>query len=141
MISREELLKSEEYWFETIQNDIFRMVNEYLEQKGINQSELANKLGVTKGYISQIMNGNFNYTLKKLIELSVKLDKAPVLELKDLNLTIAEDSKKRFETKYQQIYQSILQGSITTTTIQSGMIVHTKPKQSKAPVYECPAAA
>jgi transcriptional regulator with XRE-family HTH domain len=29
----------------------------------LNQSGLAAKLGVSKGYVSQIMNGNFNFSL------------------------------------------------------------------------------
>ena len=61
MIKREELLRTEEYWFETLQNDIYRMVSEYLQKEDMNQTQLAVKLGVSKGYISQIINGNFNY--------------------------------------------------------------------------------
>lgn len=141
MIKREELLKSEEYWFETIQNDIFRMVNEYLEQKGINQSELANELGVTKGYVSQIINGNFNYTLKKLIELSIKLKKAPILELKDLSLAIADDNQKRYEIMYQQLVKSpILHGNTTSIPSGVGMKFSAKPKPNNVLIYECPAA-
>ncbi|MFN8256197.1 MAG: helix-turn-helix transcriptional regulator [Bacteroidales bacterium] len=85
MIKKEELIKTEEYWFETLQNEIYRMVADYLARENMNQSQLAEKLGVSKGYISQIMNGNFNYTLKKLIELSLAVGKAPILEFKELD--------------------------------------------------------
>ncbi len=97
MITREELLKTEEYWFETIQNDIYRMVSEYKDSKGINQTDLANELGVSRGYISQIMNGNFNYTLKKLIEISLAVNKVPVIDFMNINQFIAEDKSSRFE--------------------------------------------
>ena len=64
MLKSEELLKTKEYWFETLQNEIYRMVDEYIKREGITQTKLAEQLGVSRGYISQIMNGNFNFSLK-----------------------------------------------------------------------------
>ena len=119
MISREELLKTNEYWFETVQNEIYRIVSEYVEKEGNSQSKLAEKLGVSKGYISQIMNGNFNYTLKKMIELSLAVDKAPELLFKDINQCITEDNQKRFEMQYQAYFNMSLQTS-KTLNIKSG---------------------
>lgn len=94
MLKREELLKTQEYWFETIQNEIFRQVSEYLEiNEEMNQTKLAEKLGVTKGYVSQVMNGNFNYTLKKLIELSLAINKVPVIKFQDIDELILKSKK------------------------------------------------
>lgn len=101
MIKREELLKTKEYWFETLQNDIYRMVDEYIQKEDINQTKLAEQLGVSKGYISQIINGNFNFTLKKMIELSLALNIAPDVKFKDLDQYIQEDKQKRFEMMYK----------------------------------------
>ena len=99
MIKREELLKTEEYWFETLQNDIYRMLADYIREEGMNQTQLAEKLGVSKGYISQILNGNFNYTLKKMIQLSLALNRVPAFEFKNLEQYIQDDSQKRFKMK------------------------------------------
>jgi transcriptional regulator with XRE-family HTH domain len=104
MITREELLKTEEYWFETLQNEIYRTVAEYIKKEGLNQTQFAQKLGVSKGYISQIMNGNFNYTLKKMIELSLAVNKAPAFEFKELEKYILEDRQKRFEMQYNPFF-------------------------------------
>ena len=104
MIKREELLRTEEYWFETLQNDIYRMVFEYLQKEEMNQTQLAVKLGVSKGYISQIINGNFNYTLKKMIELSLALNKAPAFEFKNLEQYIQDDRQTRFEMEYKPFF-------------------------------------
>lgn len=104
MIKREELLKTEEYWFETFQNEIYRMVAEYMEKEKMTQSQFAEKLGVSKGYISQIMNGNFNYTLKKLIELSLAVNKAPAIDFKDLKQFIQDDKLQRFEMEYSAFF-------------------------------------
>lgn len=96
MITREELLKSPEYWFENAQNDLYGQVIEYMEKEGINQNQLAERLGVTKGYVSQILKGEFNYTLKKLIEISLAVGKVPQIEYKAITKIIADDSKSAF---------------------------------------------
>ncbi|MDP2335829.1 MAG: helix-turn-helix transcriptional regulator [Bacteroidota bacterium] len=88
MIKHEELVKSPEYWFESIQNEIFRQVDVYLKDNNMTQTQLAEQLGVSKGYVSQVMKGEFNYTLKKLIELSLAVGKVPVLEFKPLTEVI-----------------------------------------------------
>jgi transcriptional regulator with XRE-family HTH domain len=79
-MSREELIKSQEYWMVTIQTELFNHVRLYLEENKMTQTQFATKMGVSKGYISQIMNGNFNHSLSKLIELSLAIGKMPVLK-------------------------------------------------------------
>ena len=81
----ETLLQTEEYWLEEIQNEIFRKVHAYMEREHLNQSQLASRLGVSKGYISQILNGHFNFSLKKLIRLSLALGLAPQLQFTPLS--------------------------------------------------------
>ena len=84
MLKNNELVQRPEYWLETIQNEIFRQVAAYLKDNNLTKTQLANQLGVSKGYISQIMKGEFNYTLKKLIEISLAIGKAPIIEFKPL---------------------------------------------------------
>ena len=92
MISREELLRSLEYWFEAAQNELFRQVRDYMKKEHLNQAQLAAKLNVSKGYVSQILNGNFNYTLKKHIELALAIKKVPVIRYRSLQSVIDRDS-------------------------------------------------
>jgi transcriptional regulator with XRE-family HTH domain len=80
MYTRHQLLSKPEYWFEEAQNELYRQVIEYKEKKGITQTELADELGVSKGYVSQILKGEFNFTLKKLIEISLAIGMVPRLE-------------------------------------------------------------
>lgn len=96
MVTREELLNSPEYWFEEAQNELYRRVIEFMEKEGLNQTQLAQKLGVSKGYISQVLKGEFNYTLKKLIELSIAIGKAPHIEYKAIQEILKEDKQSHY---------------------------------------------
>ena len=91
MFTREELLSSPEYWFEDAQNELYRQVIEYKEKKGINQTQLAEELGVSKGYVSQILKGEFNYTLKTLIDISLARGVVPKIEYKSIAEVIQDD--------------------------------------------------
>ncbi len=94
MLKREELVTKPEYWLETIQNEIFRQVTAYLKDNNMTQNQLADQLGVTKGYVSQIMKGEFNYTLKNLIKLSLAVGKVPVINFMPLAEIISTESEK-----------------------------------------------
>ena len=85
MLKNEELYRANEYWLERIQNDIYRSLHSYQQEENLNQSQLAEKLGYSKGYISQIMNGNFNFSIKKLIDLCLKIGTVPEIEFKNLD--------------------------------------------------------
>ncbi|MEJ0055764.1 MAG: helix-turn-helix transcriptional regulator [Bacteroidota bacterium] len=96
MLKREEILSSPEYWFEDAQNELYRQVVEYMERENLNQTQLSQRLGVTKGYVSQILKGEFNYTLKKLIELSLAIGKVARIEYQSIAGVLADDNKSKF---------------------------------------------
>ncbi len=86
----QELIETPEYWLETIQNELYQHVYNYMKREKINQTQLAQRLGVTKGYISQVLNGQFNHRLEKLIELSLAIGIAPDMEFKTLQQYLKE---------------------------------------------------
>lgn len=77
-----------------IQNQLFSMLQQHLDENKITRTQFAEKLGVSKGYVSQIMNGGFNHRLSKLVELSLAAGKVPVISFKDINDVILEDNTK-----------------------------------------------
>ena len=83
MLTKDELLDSPEYLLEKYQNQIFRQLQQYMTDNGLSQKDIAEKLGVSRAYINQILNGNFNFTLKKLIELGLLIGKVPKIEFID----------------------------------------------------------
>jgi transcriptional regulator with XRE-family HTH domain len=52
-----------------------------MEREGINRTQLAEHLGVSKGYVSQLLNGNFDHKISKLVELALAIGLCPKLEL------------------------------------------------------------
>lgn len=69
MLNIDELHKQPEYWIDLIQNEIYRQVIDYMEEHDLNQNELANKLELSNSHVSEILKGECNLPLKKLIEL------------------------------------------------------------------------
>jgi transcriptional regulator with XRE-family HTH domain len=63
----------------------------YRLKKKLKKKDLAAEFGVTKGYISQIMNGNFDHKMSKLVELSLACGKVPQIIFVDLEEYIKND--------------------------------------------------
>lgn len=53
--------------------DVTENFCEILENEGVNRSSLAKIMGKTKGYISQILNGGRNLTLRSMADLAYHL--------------------------------------------------------------------
>lgn len=85
MLDRKELVKTTEFWVETLQNQIYREVISFMEKNDLTRSQLAQELGVSKGYITQILNGECNFSLKKLVELSLKMKAAPIISYVEID--------------------------------------------------------
>ncbi len=98
MITRKELLKSKEFWLAKFQSILYDQVEQYLKEHGISKTEFASKLGVSKGYVSQILNGDFDHKISKFIELSLIIDKAPLLRLEDIDKCVLLDSLGMLDT-------------------------------------------
>lgn len=105
-MERAELLKSEGYWIAKLQTDLYRELVSFMERKHMNSSQLAKHLGCSKGYVSQLLNGNFDHKLSKLVELSLAIGKAPILEYKDVSEYILEND---------ETFSSVLTSSATAS--------------------------
>ena len=64
-----------------------------MKAKGINQSELAKRLGKTKQYVSRILNETANFTLASIVEISIALGCSVELRL---NAQTDENSENEF---------------------------------------------
>jgi len=97
-LTRESLLRSPEFWEENIKTELFNMIQDYMDEYNLNQKQLAEKVGCSKGYISQLLNGDSDHRLSKLVQLALSIGKAPYLYLKDIEKIIEADNN------YEPVY-------------------------------------
>jgi len=83
MLNRDELLKHPNYLLTTYNLEIYKQLVTYMEENKLKKKDVANDLGFSRPYVSQILAGKFNFTLKKLIELGLYVGKVPYLEFID----------------------------------------------------------
>lgn len=90
-MKREDLLKSREYWIVQIQNNLFAILDAYMKKNDLSRTKLAEQLNVTKGYITQILSGDFDHKISKLVDLALASGKVPILNFVDLEQYIKND--------------------------------------------------
>lgn len=95
-MTREQLLRSPEYWTTHIQADLYSIIEEYLESNNLKKKDFAEKLGVSKGYISQVLKGDFDHKLSKMVELSLAAGKAVTVKFNDIEKVIEDDRNDKF---------------------------------------------
>ena len=61
---------------------------ELMEHNRMSRSDLAKKLGTTKGYITQLLDGRANMTLRKLADVYMALGVAAELQTRELKATV-----------------------------------------------------
>jgi transcriptional regulator with XRE-family HTH domain len=52
-----------------------------MEEVGLDKSDLASRMGAAKGYVSQVLSGSRNMTLRTLCDICVVLRKKPAIAL------------------------------------------------------------
>ena len=94
MISKHKLFKHPDYLLSKYKAEVYRQLQQYMDDHGLTQKEIANHLGVSGSYVNQVLKGNFNFTLKKLIELSLMMGKVPMLEFVNINDYLVSEGKQ-----------------------------------------------
>lgn len=78
---RSRLLENPEYAVEAAKGDFIMDVTEsiceILEKEGISRQQLAGRIGRSKGFVSQVLNGARNMTLATLAEIAHALKYSP----------------------------------------------------------------
>lgn len=92
-MTREELLQSPAYWTTELQMELYRQIVSFMEHRHMNKTQLAKYLGCSKGYITQLLNGDFDHKMSKFVELSLAVGKIPEINFKDIDDYILFDKK------------------------------------------------
>ena len=66
-----------------------------MEEVDVNKTELASKMGTTKGYVSQVLSGSRNMTLRTLADICFALDYQPTLRLEPKKPTLKWQANDR----------------------------------------------
>lgn len=98
MISYNELLSTPEYWITRIQLDLYAMIERYMKNNNLSRTELAHKLGVSKGYVSQVLNGDFDHRLSKLVALSMAIGMVPQISFIPMDKVFSDSNTVASET-------------------------------------------
>ena len=73
-----QLLREEELILQTS-----NMIYEMMERESVTKAELAKRMGKTPAYVTQILSGNRNLTLRTIADIALALEMRPVVILAD----------------------------------------------------------
>lgn len=94
-MKREELLRNKDYIVTQLQLSLLNLIGSYKEKHQLKDYQLAEQLGVTKGYISQVLNASFDHKISKVADLAIACNAMPLLHFIDLNEFIANDAQDK----------------------------------------------
>ncbi len=101
---REKMLANPTYWVEGINGLLYDAIVNYMEKNQMKRKDLARHLNISTGRISQILNdGDINFSLEKIIEIAIKVDKFPNFSFEDKE---AYFEKERFLAHATSIFMS-----------------------------------
>lgn len=90
-MKKEELYRNIGYWTANIQMELYDILKEYMNNNNLNRTQLAKKLGFSKGYITQVLNGDFDHKISKFVELALAVNKIPRIEYLDLEEVVNDE--------------------------------------------------
>ena len=104
-MKREELLSSPEYWITKIQVALYNCAASFMKKNNKNKKQLAEQMGVSKSYVTQLFNGNYDHRLSKLIELSLHFGYVPEIKFKPIEQVLREDRRDYFKINQMFVNQ------------------------------------
>lgn len=93
-MTREDVLKSPEYWTAMIQIALYNCAEKYMKANGKNRKQLAEHLGVSKGYVTQLLSGEYDHRLSKMVELALACGCVPQVDFISVEKIIERESFK-----------------------------------------------
>jgi transcriptional regulator with XRE-family HTH domain len=69
------------YWVEYLKLVFSEDVGRLMDEQGMNQTDLAGRLGTSRAYITRLFRGTFNPTVETLVKVALALDARVALHL------------------------------------------------------------
>ena len=83
-MKRKDILKEPAYWITLIQTELYNCAMNFMKRTGKNRTQLAEHLNVSKGYVTQLLSGDYNYSLTKLVETCMAFGYVPKVSFTSL---------------------------------------------------------
>ena len=94
-MKRENLIKSREYAISQIQLSLLDLIGKYKKNKSLKDYQLAEELGVSKGYVSQILHATFDHKISKVADLALACNVMPIIYFVDMDQFIKNDARNK----------------------------------------------
>lgn len=109
-MEREELITSSEYWITKIQIDLYNCAEQFMQEHSKNRTQFAEYLGVSKGYVTQLLNGDYDNRLSKMVELALACGYIPQVSFIPKETIIQKDKiKNNWEDTNIRLHKTIEQ--------------------------------
>jgi len=80
--------QSSEYWEELFNLELIDDISKIMKSNKISQTKLACLLGTSEAYVSKILNGNLNLSIKSISRLAFALKSAPHIHIAPLDVIV-----------------------------------------------------
>lgn len=107
-MKRKDILKDSGYWVTQMQLALYDCAAKFMHKEQMNRTQLAAHLGVTKGYVTQLLNGDYDHKLSKFVELSLAFGYVPKIDFIPIGRYYMEDGFKTDENRWKECdYQPV----------------------------------
>jgi transcriptional regulator with XRE-family HTH domain len=65
-----DLENDDEYWTESVKTDFAVSLHRLMQQQGINKSDLARRIGSSTAYMTKVLRGDSNLTIRSMVKLA-----------------------------------------------------------------------
>lgn len=76
-MKRKDVISSSAYWTANLQMALYDCALQYMEEHNMNRTQLSEHLGVSRSYVSQLLNGDYDHRISKMFELSLQFGFIP----------------------------------------------------------------
>lgn len=80
--------ESPAYWEEVFILELTEDIWKLMKEQGISQKKLARRLGTSEAYISKVLNGSENLSIKSIVKLAMALDAVPHIHVAPKDLVV-----------------------------------------------------
>lgn len=83
-MNRNSMLRRKSYWLKKMQVELYNEMLDFVKANELSQKDIAERLGVSKGYVSKLFNGKIDHKLSKVVDLAFLMDKVPIINYPQL---------------------------------------------------------